>query len=196
VTSYPTRTSPVTRGKWLLENILGTPPPPPPPNVPSLKDTDESGRPASVRERMEAHRRNPVCASCHARMDPLGFALENFDAIGRWRVADEGQTAIDASGSLPDGTSFQGPAGLRQALTTRQDQFVTTVAEKLLTYALGRGLEYYDRPAVRKISTEAARADNRWSALILGIVNSAPFQMRTSLESDDVQNARPHGKNE
>ena len=196
VTSYPTRTSPVTRGKWLLENILGTPPPPPPPNVPSLKDTDESGKPASVRERMEAHRRNPVCASCHARMDPLGFALENFDAIGRWRVADEGQTAIDASGSLPDGTSFQGPAGLRQALTTRQDQFVTTVTEKLLTYALGRGLEYYDAPTVRKISTEAARAGNRWSSLILGIVNSAPFQMRTSLESDDVQNARSHVKNE
>src|ERR1700730_10968351 len=143
---------------------------------------------------MEAHRRNPVCASCHARMDPLGFALENFDAIGRWRVADEGETAIDASGSMPDGTSLQGPAGLRRALATRQDQFVTTVTEKLLTYALGRGLEYDDAPTVRRISTEAARADNRWSSLILGIVDSVPFQMRTSQGSDDVQNTRSQAK--
>jgi mono/diheme cytochrome c family protein len=186
VTSYPTRTSPVGRGKWLLENILGTPPPPPPPNVPSLADKGASGKPASVRERMEAHRSDPVCASCHARMDPLGFALENFDGIGRWRVADEGATAIDASGMLPDGTKFQGPAGLRQALVTRGDEFVATVTEKLLTYALGRGVEYYDAPAVRNIAAEAARSGNRWSALVLGIVRSVPFQMRTAQDGNSV----------
>src|SRR5262249_13133504 len=131
VTSSPTRTSPVLRGKWLLENILGTPPPPPPPNVPSLKETGDSGKPASVRERMEIHRKDPVCASCHSRMDPLGFALENFDAIGRWRTADDGNTAIDPAGTLPDGTRFDGPAGLRQALLKRSDAFVRTLTEKL-----------------------------------------------------------------
>jgi mono/diheme cytochrome c family protein len=182
VTSYPTRTSPVLRGKWLLENILGTPPPPPPPNVPALKDTGESGKPASVRERMELHRKNPVCASCHARMDPLGFALENFDGIGRWRTADEGDTPIDASGVMPDGTKFQGVAGLRAALVAHREEFAYTVAEKLLTYALGRGLEYYDQPAVRKIVKAAAADDDRWSSVILGVVKSAPFQMR--LRSD------------
>jgi mono/diheme cytochrome c family protein len=182
VTSYPTRTSPVLRGKWLLENILGTPPPPPPPNVPALKDTGESGKPASVRERMEVHRKNPVCASCHARMDPLGFALENFDGVGRWRTTDEGDTSIDASGVLPDGTTFQGVAGLRKALLAHRDEFASTVAEKLLTYALGRGLEYYDQPAVRRIVKDAAADDYRWSSVILGVVKSAPFQMR--LRSD------------
>jgi mono/diheme cytochrome c family protein len=183
VTSYPTRTSPVLRGKWLLENILGTPPPPPPPNVPALKDTGESGRPASVRERMELHRKNPVCASCHARMDPLGFALENFDGIGRWRATDEGDTPIDASGVMPDGTKFQGVAGLRTALLAHRDEFAYTVAEKLLTYALGRGLEYYDQPAVRRIVKEAAADDYRWSSVILGVVKSAPFQMRLRSEA-------------
>ena len=184
VTSYPTRTSPVTRGKWLLENILGTPPPPPPPNVPSLKDKDESGKPASVRERMEAHRSDPMCASCHARMDPLGFALENFDGIGRWRTTDEGETTIDSSGALPDGSAFQGPAGLRQALVNHRGQFITAVTEKLLTYALGRGLDYHDAPAVRKITTEAARTESHWSSLVLSIVKSVPFQMRMSRDTD------------
>jgi mono/diheme cytochrome c family protein len=189
VTSYPTRTSPVLRGKWLLENILGAPPPPPPANVPSLKDTDDSGKPTSVRERMERHRKNPVCASCHARMDPLGFALENFDGIGRLRTVDEGETRIDASGVMPDGTRFDGVAGLRTALLAHGDEFVQTVAEKLLTYALGRGLEYYDQPAVRKIVKDAAAANYRWSAVILGVVKSAPFQMRMTSDAATV-NAR------
>jgi hypothetical protein len=148
--------------------------------VPSLKDSGENGKAASVRERMEAHRSNPVCAGCHARMDPLGFALENFDGIGRWRTSDEAQIAIDPSGALPDGTRFQGPSGLRQALLTRRNEFVTTVTEKLLTYALGRGLDYDDAPAVRKITRNAAHAGYRWSSIIVGIVTSAPFQMRTA----------------
>jgi hypothetical protein len=148
--------------------------------VPSLKDSGENGKAASVRERMEAHRSNPVCAGCHARMDPLGFALENFDGIGRWRTTDEAQITIDPSGALPDGTRFQGPSGLRQALLTRRDEFVTTVTEKLLTYALGRGLDYDDAPAVRKITRDAAHAGYRWSSIIVGIATSAPFQMRTA----------------
>jgi hypothetical protein len=193
VTSYPTRTSPVTRGKWLLENILGTPAPPPPANVPSLKDSGEDGKAASVRERMEAHRSNPVCASCHARMDPLGFALENFNAIGRWRTTDEAQIAIDPSGALPDGTQFQGLSGLRQALVTRRNEFVTTVTEKLLTYALGRGLDYNDAPVVRKITRNAAQKDCRWSSIIAGIVTSTPFQMRAAQDpgADTVATSQP-----
>jgi hypothetical protein len=195
VTSYPTRTSPVLRGKWLLENILGTPPPPPPANVPSLKDTGESGKPASVRERLEAHRKNPVCASCHARMDPLGFALENFDAIGRWRTSDEGDTAIDASGVMPDGTKFSGSAGLREALLGRKDEFVQTLTEKLLTYALGRGLEYSDLPGVRRIARGAAADNYRWSSIVLGIVKSGPFQMRISPDGPEADSMpRPAGK--
>ena len=175
VTSYNTRTSPVLRGKWVLENILGTPPPPPPPNVPSLKDNKDT-RAMTMRERMEQHRTNPVCASCHKLMDPLGFALENFDAIGKWRTKI-GDNVIDVSGELPDGTKFQGPAELREILLNRREQFIDTLTEKLLTYALGRGVEYYDRPAIRKIMRVAA-PDYRWSALTLGIVNSTPFQMR------------------
>ena len=182
VTSYPNRTSPVLRGKWLLENILGTPPPPPPPNVPALKDRGKDGEALSVRQRMEQHRANPACASCHARMDPLGFALENFDGIGRWRTTSEANTPIDASGMLPDGTRFQGPVGLREILLDRREQFVTTVTERLLTYALGRGVEYYDAPAIRRIRREAAPNDYRWSSLISGIVKSTPFQMRRSRE--------------
>jgi hypothetical protein len=178
VTSYATRTSPVLRGKWLLENILGAPPPPPPPDVPALKDNDVSLKPLSVRQRMEEHRKSPVCSSCHARMDPLGFALENFDAIGRWRTADEGNVPIDAAGSLPEGTHFEGPAELRTMLLARRAEFVRTIAEKMLTYALGRGIEYYDRPAVRSILAEATASDYRWSSLVLGIVKSTPFQMR------------------
>ena len=182
VTSYANRTSPVLRGKWLLENMLGTPPPPPPPNVPALKDRGEDGEALSVRERMEQHRADPTCASCHEVMDPLGFALENFDGIGRWRITSEANTPIDASGVLPDGTQFEGPMGLRGLLVSRRQQFVMTVTERLLTYALGRGVENYDAPAVRKIIQEAAPSDYRWSSIIMGIVKSVPFQMRRSPE--------------
>jgi hypothetical protein len=180
VTSYAHRTAPTIRGKWLLDNLLGAPPPPPPPNVPALKDEPGDVKLASVRERMEQHRKNPVCASCHARMDPLGFALENFDAIGRWRTQSEAGTPIDSAGVLPDGTTFDGPAELRRVLASRRTEFVTTVTTKLLTYALGRGVEYYDMPAIRKIVREAALRDDRWSSVIVGIVKSLPFQMRRS----------------
>lgn len=178
VTSYPNRTSPVQRGKWLLENILGAPPPPPPPNVPALKENEPGGKALSVRERMEEHRANPVCAGCHKIMDPLGFALENYDAIGHWRTASEAGTPIDASGQLADGTKVDGPATLRNALLAHREDFVATVTSKLLTYALGRGVEYYDESAVRKIVSEAAADNYRWSALILGITRSVPFEMR------------------
>jgi hypothetical protein len=177
VTSYPNRTSPVLRGKWLLENILGTPPPPPPPEVPALRDRGENGQPQSVRERLEDHRKNPSCAACHAQMDPLGFALEHFDAVGKWRTVDAG-TPIDASGTLLDGSTFNGLEGLRALLQGRSDQFASTVTEKLLAYAVGRGLEHYDLPAVRTILHDAAPNDYQWSSIILGIVNSVPFQMR------------------
>ena len=179
VTSYAHRTSPVVRGKWLLENILGAPPPPPPPNIPALEVTT-AGKELSMREAMEQHRRSPICASCHAQMDPLGFALENFDAIGRWRETGAAATAIDASGTLPDGTAFSGPVEFRAALLneTYRGQFVRTVTRKLLTYALGRGLDHKDAPAVRAITRAAAPNDYRLSALILGIVKSVPFQMR------------------
>jgi mono/diheme cytochrome c family protein len=182
VTSYPNRTSPTIRGKWLLENFLGTPPPPPPPNVPSLKEQTGSGNILTMRQRMEEHRKNPACAGCHFRMDPLGFALENFDGIGNWRRA-EGNTPIDASGMLPDGSKFNGPAELRGILLKQPEQFVTTVTTKLLTYALGRGVEYYDAPAVRKIVRES-RPDYRWSSLILGVITSVPFQMSTVSPTD------------
>jgi hypothetical protein len=182
-TSYPNRTSPTQRGLWVLDSLLGAPPPPPPPNVPSLpEDTGEHGRVSTMRERMDQHRTNPVCASCHARMDPLGFALENFDGIGAWR-ATEGEQAVDASGTLPDGTHFDGPGGLRAVLLNRREEFVHTVAEKLLTYALGRGLESYDAPAVRAITREAGARDSRWSSLVAGIVRSTPFRMRRSRAS-------------
>ena len=175
-TSYPNRTSPVLRGKWLLDNILGTPPPPPPPDVPALKESGADGTPTTVRQRLEAHRRNAACAVCHVRMDPLGFALENFDVIGSWRTSSDG-LPIDAAASLPDGTKFDGVAGLRKVLLSRPEQFAATFTEKLLTYALGRETEYYDQPAIRKIAREAAANDYRWSSIILGIVKSIPFQM-------------------
>ncbi|MBM40770.1 MAG: hypothetical protein CL483_02450 [Acidobacteria bacterium] len=180
VTSYAHRTSPVVRGKWLLENILGTPPPPPPADVPALAENDDSDAPPrSVRERLEVHRENPVCASCHRVMDPLGFALENFDAIGRWRSEGDGGTPVDSAGVLGDGTPVDGPASLVDALLIRPESFVTTVTEKLLTYGLGRGVEYFDAPAVRRIVRDAAAEDYRWSAIIAGIARSVPFQMRT-----------------
>lgn len=179
VTSYTTRTSPTVRGKWILENILNAPPPAPPPNVPSLESSNKDGRPLSVRQMLEMHRANPVCASCHARMDPLGLSLENFDAIGHWRTTDAGNR-IDASGVLLDGTKVDGPDELRAALVAQKMQFVETVTEKLLTFALGRGLEYYDGPTVRAIDRSAAAGDYRWSALISAIVKSPAFQMRTA----------------
>jgi mono/diheme cytochrome c family protein len=189
VTSHPNRTSPVLRGKWLLETILGAPPPEPPADVPGLPDRGEGGRPASVRERLELHRRNPVCASCHAPMDPLGFALENFDAIGGWRDVSEAGTPIDATGTLPSGVTFQGPSGLRAVLLTREDRFATTVTDRLLAYALGRGLHYYDRPTVRSIVRDSAADHYRWSYIIIGIVQSVPFQMRAAAAPDPVPSA-------
>jgi mono/diheme cytochrome c family protein len=177
VTAYSTRTAPTIRGKWLLENILSAPPPPPPPNVPALDESNKDGKPRSVREMLETHRKNPVCASCHARMDPLGLSLENFDAIGQWRTADAG-VPINASGVLLDGTKVDGPAALRRALVAQKEQFIRTVTGKLLTYAIGRGLEHYDAPAIRGIVRAAAADDYRWSSTILALVKSAPFRMR------------------
>lgn len=179
VTSYATRSSPVIRGKWVLENILGTPPPPPLPDVPALKDNTVSAT-LSVRERLAEHRANAACASCHNLMDPPGFALENFDAIGRWRTLEDGQP-VDASGGLPDGSKFTGVADLEDGLRNRPELFVGTLTEKLMTFALGRGIETYDAPAVRKIVHDAQAKDFRFSSVIIGIVNSTPFTMRKSL---------------
>ena len=162
-TSRANRTSPVIRGKWILENIFGTPPPPPPANVPELKEERDPAKVLPMREQMAQHRANPVCASCHAQMDELGFALENFDAIGEWRDIDAAGSPIDASAKLPDGTAFTGPAELRKVLLNHSDDFLTTLTEKLLTYALGRGLEAADAPAVRRIKREAARANYRFA---------------------------------
>lgn len=177
VTSYATRTSPVLRGKWILDNLLGVPPPPPPPQVPALKEKAEDGKNLSMRERMAEHRANPACAGCHNIMDPVGFAMENYDAVGRWRTSDDG-TQLDTTGSLPDGRTFDGVAGLEQALLQHPDAFLTTFTEKLMTYALGRGVEYYDAPAVRKIVSDSGKNGLRFSSFILGIVRSTPFQMR------------------
>ena len=177
VTSYGNRTSPVLRGKWVLANILGTPPRPPPPEVPELAERARSDKPRTLRERITEHRDNPACASCHDIIDPVGFALENFDAVGRWRTHDSG-VPVDASGMLPDGTSFSGPAEFREALLDRPDLFVSTVAEKLLVYALGRGLESYDAPAVRKIVRESMQQNYSFSSLVLGVVSSTQFRMR------------------
>ena len=185
VTSYPNRTSPVVRGRWLLENMLGAPPLAPPPDVPALKESGSDGQPRSVRDRLEAHRKNAGCAVCHVRMDPLGFSLENFDALGKWRTISD-SIPIDASASLPDGTRFQGVSGLRTLLLDHRDDFVRTFVEKLLAYAVGRGVEPYDLPAVRKITRETAADDHRWSSVILGIVKSAPFSMSTSAPSEPV----------
>jgi hypothetical protein len=188
VSSYPNRTSPVIRGKWLLENFLGTPPPPPPPNVPSLKENGEGAKPTTVRARLEEHRRNPACATCHRLMDPLGFALENFDALGRWRAVDaESKEVIDASGAFADGTKFDGPVEFRNGLMKLRVAFIETVVEKLLIYALGRGVDYYDRPAMRQILRDSAPNEYRWSSIILGIVRSTPFQMRAAADVAPLQ---------
>jgi len=180
VTSRATRTSPVVRGKWILDNILNAPPPPPLPNVPPLPEPDESGQVLSMRERMEAHRRNPVCANCHRMFDPIGLAMENFDAVGRWRARDGGSLGvpIDASGELLDGTKVDGVVSLRRALLRQPELFVGTVVEKLMTYALGRGVAADDMPSVRAIIRDTSSRDYRFSSLVLGIVRSAPFTMR------------------
>ena len=179
-TSRANRTSPVIRGKWILENIFGTPPPAPPANVPELKDERNPAKVLPMREQMAQHRANPVCASCHAQMDELGFALENFDAIGEWRDLDAAGARIDPAAKLPDGTKFSGPVELRKVLLSHADDFLTTLTEKLLTYALGRGIDAADAPAVRQIKRDAARTNYRFAALVQGIVSSTPFQMRMS----------------
>ena len=183
VTSYPNRTSVVQRGKWVLENLLGTPPPPPPPDIPALAEHKKDGKQLTMREQMEQHRANPTCASCHSRMDPIGFSMENYDGVGAWRTQDGG-SVIDATGKMPDGKTFSGPGGLKNLLlTAHRDEFVETFTEKLMTYALGRGIEYYDRPAMRAVIREAAKQNTTIPALIQSLVKSPQFQMRRNRES-------------
>jgi hypothetical protein len=178
VTSNPDRTSPVKRGKWVLENLLGAPPPPPPPDVPAFPEGKQAAETASLRQRLEQHRADPGCASCHSRMDPIGFCFENFDAIGAWRDKD-GEFPIDPAGELVDGQSFRGPSDLKNILTTTQrDQFIRCLAEKMLTYALGRGLEHYDQCAVDELVKRMQAGENKFSSLIMGVVTSTPFQHR------------------
>ena len=177
ITSYATRTSPVQRGKWILTNLIGMPPDPPPPNVPALKEHADAGHPTSLRERMEEHRKNPACAGCHKLMDPIGFSLENFDAVGQWRTTDEG-SKIDPAGVMFNGAKVDGPVALREILMAKPEIFASVFAEKLMTYALGRGVQYYDMPTVRAIVREASHNDYRFSSMVLGIVKSTPFQMK------------------
>src|SRR5581483_2767105 len=181
VTSNPTRTSPVKRGKWVLENILGTPPPPPAPDVPELPPVGQLK--GTLRQQMEQHRANPSCAACHAKLDPLGFGLENFDGVGAWRDKDNGQP-VDATGVLPDGNTFNGPAELRKVLLGKADQFRRCLAEKLMTYALGRGLEYYDKCTVDEITAKLKSGNDKFSALVLAIVESDAFQKRKGKRSE------------
>ena len=179
VTSYATRTSPVIRGKWVLENILGVPPPPPPANIPALPEKASTAKPMSMRERLAEHRDNPACRGCHQLMDPIGFALESYDGVGRYRTTENAKP-LDVAGGLPDGSKFIGVQGLQEALLKRPEVFAGTFTEKLMTYALGRGVETTDAPAVRKIVRETKEKDFKFSSFILGIVNSTPFQMRRS----------------
>jgi hypothetical protein len=183
VTSHAERTSPVLRGKWVLENLLGLPVPPPPPDVPALNTNQDAAKPKTLREQLAEHRANPVCASCHKVMDPVGFAMENFDAVGAWRTREPGGP-IDASGQLADGTAVDGAAALREAILNRPELVVTTMTEKLLTYALGRGVESRDMPAVRRIVGEAANHNYAMSSIVLGVVRSVPFRMRATLEAE------------
>jgi hypothetical protein len=178
VTSYATRTSPVVRGKWILENFLGTPPTPPPPDVPALRENTVAAN-LPIRERLAEHRANASCASCHRLIDPVGFSLEQFDAVGHWRTTEEGR-AVDAAGGLPDGSEFDGVAGLEKALLRRPEWFVRTLTEKLFTFALGRPPEEFDAPAIRKIIRDARPQEYRFSSLIVGLATSTPFQMRKS----------------
>jgi hypothetical protein len=193
VTSQPARTSPVTRGKWFLQTFLGVSPPDPPPNVPAVKEKKEDNtgnlKEPTMRERMEAHHTNPVCATCHKIFEPIGLALENFDAVGAWRTEEEG-VPIDASGQIVDGTIVNGPASLREVLLRYSDQYVRVVTEKLLTYGIGRGIEYRDMPLVRSIVRDAARDNYRFSSIVLGIVRSAPFQMNTKEDRQTTRAAR------
>jgi hypothetical protein len=187
-TSYPNRTAPVLRGAWILEAITGTPPASPPPNVEAFPETQQGEQPRTVRERLEQHRSNPSCNGCHGVMDPLGFALESFDAIGAWRTKDrEALAAIDSSGQLADGTVVEGPADLRDALLADPTQFVQTLTEKLMIYALGRSVEYYDMPAVRRIVRDAKRENYSFSAILTGIAQSEPFRFSTAPAADDAQ---------
>ena len=176
LTSVATRTSPVQRGKWVLINLLGTPPPPPPPNVPALKE-DAAAKALTMRDRMTAHRANPFCATCHKVMDPIGFSMENYDAVGRWRDTD-GDAKIDAADTMFDGSRVDGVAGLRNFLLSRKEVFIQTMTEKLMTYALGRAVDYRDMPAIRTILKDASAKDYRFSSIVLGIVRSPQFQMR------------------
>jgi hypothetical protein len=185
-TSVANRTSPVFRGKWIMTNIFNSPPPPPPPNVPALKENTAATAPHSVRERLEQHRKSPVCSACHSTIDPPGLALENFDPIGRWREVDSGQ-AVDAKTTLPGGIAITGPSGLREALLSRPEIFVSTLTEKLMTYALGRRLEAEDMPTVRRIVREAAKDDYRFSAIVLGIVRSTQFQQKARFTASATQ---------
>jgi hypothetical protein len=182
VTSYPNRTSVTMRGRWLLANMLGAPPPPPPPDIPALQEAGHEGQPRSLRERMEMHRKNPVCSSCHQRMDPLGFALENFDAVGKWRTVSD-DAPIDPSASFPDGTRFEGIAGLRTLLVSHKEDFGRTLTGKLLAFAIGRGLDHHDMPVIRRIVRDAAPADYSWSSIVTGIVKSTPFSMAVASEA-------------
>ncbi len=185
VTSYPNRTSVTMRGRWLLANMLGAPPPPPPPDIPALQEAGHEGQPRALRERMEMHRKNPACASCHQRMDPLGFALENFDAVGKWRTVSD-EAPIDASAAFPDGTRFEGVAGLRTLLVSHKEDFARTLTGKLLAFAIGRGLDHHDMPVIRAIVRDAAATDYSWSSIVSGIVKSAPFSMAVASEAADT----------
>jgi len=189
MTSVATRTSPVFRGKYVLSTFLNTPPPPAPPNVPSLEESNKTAPVAAktVRAQLELHRSHPVCTSCHRVIDPPGFALENFDSVGNWRDTGADGSPLDVAGVLADGTKVNGPAALRQAILRRPEAFVTVVTERMLTYALGRGLEPSDMPVVRKIVKKAAQNDYRLSSIVIGIVESAPFQMRTKLEPESAK---------
>jgi hypothetical protein len=188
MTSVATRTSPVFRGKYVLSTFLNTPPPPPPPNVPSLEESNKgaSAIPKTVRAQLELHRKSPVCASCHRVIDPAGFALENFNSVGQWRSTGVDGQPLDVAGTLADGSQVNGPVALRQALASRPEAFTTVVTEKMLTYALGRGLEPSDMPVVRRIVKKAAQNDYRLSSIVVGIIESAPFQMRTKLEPSET----------
>jgi hypothetical protein len=185
VTSHPNRTSPVKRGKWVLETLLGSPPPPPPANVPPLDESKGAGRPVTMKDRMEEHRRNPACANCHKLMDPIGLALENFDGVGAWRAREAG-ARIDASTQLADGTSVNGVVELRRAVLRRPEAFVRTVTENLLTYALGRELSADDMPAVRAIMRSAAAGNYRLPDLVTGLTTSTPFTMRLKTAEADA----------
>jgi hypothetical protein len=186
MTSHSNVTSPVLRGKWILDNILGSSPPPPPPVVPDLKATGANGKILSMRERMEQHRSNPACYSCHATIEPYGLALENFDAVGRWRTINENGEPVDASTVLVNGTKFEGPDGLRNIILANKDQFVQTATNRLLTYAVGRGLDYYDMPTIRKIVKASAPSNYNFSTLVVNVVKSMPFQMRKAPKPEEV----------